>query len=217
MRSPVLLLMVAAAGYGSAAAQTPSPASQPSTHERLAARLPSAAVAAVESLIIRSSEEGLPIEPMVSKALEGAAKGAAPDRIAAAVRLERAELRDAQLLIQHAGAAPPVSAQEITIVSHALRRGVPGSLIEGMIAASPDGSRGQALHAVADLMVAGIQPDEAYRLITAALRAGRRGERLFDVARAVTQEIERGRSPATAVARVRATLPPEPPRSPSRP
>lgn len=200
-------------------AATALPAQEPGqAHARLADRVPGAALGPVESLIARSADDGLPVEPLIRKALEGAAKGAAPERIVAAVRLERAALRDAQLLLLHAGAVPPITASEIATVAQAVRRGVPASLIAALAAANPGQPRGLALHALADLMAEGVDADDAYGLVADAARAGVRGERLLDMARVVREEVERGRSVAEAVTRVRTSLPPEAPGPvPSRP
>src|SRR3712207_5038973 len=60
---------------------------QPATAQdpRLAARLDSTTRVEVESVLAVARRRGLPVEPLVQKALEGSSKGASGPRIVAAV------------------------------------------------------------------------------------------------------------------------------------
>lgn len=178
---------------------------------RLQGRLPPAAVAAVDSIVARARSEGLPEEPLIQKALEGQAKGASADRIAAAVAESLRRLRDARELLLRAGASAP-SPIELAGVSLALDRGLPEPVVHRLVAAQPGGPHGPALHAVADLMSHGFDSDSAAELIVQAVRAGLAGVRLLDVAGAAIQETQAGYSRPRALAVVRGRLPniPEP-------
>ena len=60
---------------------------------RLAGRVPPEVVAVVRGVVDSAAARGLPVEPLVQKALEGGAKGVPAERVIAAVRaLERALL-----------------------------------------------------------------------------------------------------------------------------
>jgi hypothetical protein len=64
---------------------------------RLVEHLPDAARMRIDSILDAARHAGLPTEPIVDRALEGAAKGAPPDLIVAAVTRLAGELRGVQL------------------------------------------------------------------------------------------------------------------------
>ncbi len=161
-----------------------------------------------------AAREGLPTEPLVQKALEGGAKHVSAPRIGAAAQEMLEQLRDARALLVRAGDAPPATAAEVTTIYAALKRGLPGPVVERVVAALPQEPRGSALHSVADLAAHGFDPDSSAGLIIDAARQGLRGERLLDVSTAVLHELQRGHSRAEALAVVRRELPnvPAPPK-----
>ncbi|HET7225809.1 MAG TPA: hypothetical protein VFK69_08860, partial [Candidatus Eisenbacteria bacterium] len=81
-------LLLGACAWACCAAPRPACAADP----RLARRLDAATAAAVESLMARADGEGLPTEPLVTTALEGASQRAGGRRIVTAVARERADL-----------------------------------------------------------------------------------------------------------------------------
>ena len=182
-----------------------SPLAAQSERDRLEGRVPAAAIPTVDSLVQLATREDLPTEPLVQKALEGGAKHQPAGRIAAAAQAMLGQLRDARALLVRAGDAPPATAAEVTTIYAALKRGLPGPVVERIVAALPQEPRGSALHAVADLATHHFEPDSAATLIIDAARQGLRGER---------HEVQRGHSRAEAVAVVRRQLPnvPSPPK-----
>src|SRR5437762_13406380 len=78
------------------AASPALPLAGQSVRGRLEGRIPSAAIPAVDSLIQFASQDGLPTEPLIQKALEGGAKHVAEPRIVAAVVLSLGQLCDAR-------------------------------------------------------------------------------------------------------------------------
>jgi hypothetical protein len=174
---------------------------------RLEGRIPSAAVAAVDSLVQVAAGEGLPTEPLVQKALEGGAKRVTTPGIVAAVATSVAQLRDARALLVAARDVPPATPLEITTVAWALRRGLPAPVVQRVVAALPDAPRAAALHAVADLVAHHFAPDSAADLIIAAIQQGLQRERLLDVSAAAVHEVQRGHTRAEALAIVRQELP----------
>ncbi len=191
------------------------PLAAQSVRGRLEGRIPSAAIPAVDSLIQFASQEGLPTEPLVQKALEGGAKHVAGPRIVAAVRLSLGQLRGARDLLVRAGDQPPVLPAELTTVAWALRRGLPEPLVERVAAALGRPPRAAAMHAVADLVAHRFDPDSAAGLIIEAVQAGVPRERLLDVSTAALQQVQRGHTHAEALATVRRQLPNLP--APSKP
>jgi len=202
-RRLVALLLAATAPLGAQGAR-----------ERLVGRVPPAAVRAIDSIVLLARGDGLPTEPLIQKALEGGAKGAAPDQIIAAVGASANQLRVARALLELANDSHPPEAPEVTAVAAALARGVSPQEAERLTTALPGEPMGPALHAVADLVGHGFAERASVDLIVEAARQGLRGLRLLDVAAAAVQSLQRGRTPENALATVRDDLPdiPLPPR-----
>ncbi len=194
--APVLALVLAASPLG---AQT--------LDMRLAGRVPAAAVPRIDSLVAQAVAESLPTEPLVQKALEGGAKGVQGELLLSGVRRALAQLRDARAILTRTAPARAGADGDVAAVSAALGRGLPRPLVERLLASLPAEPPGPVLHAEADLLGHGFPPDAAADLLVAAERRGLRGSRLLDVAVAASHELQRGRTPADALARVRAMLP----------
>jgi len=178
-----------------------------SVRARLEGRVPAAAIPTVDSLVQTARREGLPTEPLVQKALEGGAKHAAAPRVVSAVLVSLSQLRDAHDLLVRAHDEPPVTPGEVTTVAWALRSGLPPRVVERLVTALPSPPRGPAVHAVADLVEHHFDPDSSANLIVEAIGKGLHGERLHDVSVAALHEVQRGRTPAEALAMVRQELP----------
>jgi hypothetical protein len=180
---------------------------------RLTGRVPEVAIAPVDSVVRAAAADDLPTEPLVQKALEGAAKHAPPGQIVEAVAAHADQLRQARTLLQRSGGPAPTDG-EITSVAAAMVRGLPPPLAERIVTVLPDEPPGPALHAVADLEGHGFAEDAAVDLIVAAARVGLRGLRLLDVATAAVHELQRGATHDSALGTVRRALPdvPSPPK-----
>ena len=126
---------------------------------RLQGRLDTATLHQVTAYIDSSRSEGLPPEPLVQKALEGASKGATGDRILGAVRNLGSTMRTARHALGNGS-----TDREIIAGAAALRAG-----------AEPNGltdlrrARGAHLEVplavLADLVGLGVQVDRAYRSV----------------------------------------------------
>ena len=184
-----------------------APLAAQSARGRLEGRVPGAAIPVVDSLVQRALAEGLPAEPLIQKALEGGAKQVTAPRIVAAVQVSLGQLRDARDLLIRAGDEPPATPSEVTTVAWAVRRGLPGPVVERVVAALPRPPRASAMHAVADLAAHHFDPDSAADLIIAAIGQGLVRERLLDVSAAAAHELQRGHTHAEALALVRQELP----------
>jgi len=190
------------------------PLTAQSVQSRLEGRIPSDAVPVVDSLVQVALHEGLPSEPLVQKALEGGAKQVPSPRIVAAVQASLGQLRDAHELLVRAGDQPPIRAGEVTTVAWALRRKVPPSTVAHVVTELPHPPRAAAIHAIADLVAHGFDPDSSAGLIIAAVHGGLQRDRLLDVSTAALHEVQRGRTRDEAIAVVRQQLPnvPGPPK-----
>ena len=180
---------------------------------RLAGRVPEAALPAIDSMIAMAAAESLPTEPLVQKALEGSAKGVPPDRLVNGVRRGLVPLREARAIIARAAPGQPAPEGHVAAVAAALARGLNPTIVERLLTVAPSEPPAPALHAAADLVTHGFDPDSATDLLVEAHSKGLRGDRLLDVSMAADQELQRvgGRTHAEALASVRAMLPNVPP------
>jgi hypothetical protein len=95
-----------------------APATTRAQDPRLASRLPAPVLGRVEVVIDSARHAGLPVEPLVDRALEGASKRADGDRIVAAVRRLAGELAAARDAL-----GPTAGDPEIAAGASALRAG----------------------------------------------------------------------------------------------
>jgi hypothetical protein len=185
-----LVLVAALLAARAASAQDP----------RLEHRLDSTTLAAVGALMDSARSAGLPVEPLVQRALEGTAKHAEPDRIIAAVRRLAGELGVARTALGRES-----SPAELDAGASALRAGVrPEDLT--LLRQRRTQSLTVALAALTDLVTGGVPPDSAAAAVL-ALASRARDDQIADFRRAVERDIALGASPAAAAAvRVDATL-----------
>lgn len=127
---------------------------------RLSARLDPSTRDAVVRLIDSSRAIGLPTEPLVQKALEGASKGAAGDRIVAAVRLLSNNMTSVR-----AALGPEAREQEIVAGVAALRAGASTQSIHGLRIARGNRDVAVPLAVLADLVALGVEVDAAYQSV----------------------------------------------------
>jgi hypothetical protein len=170
-----------------------APRSSSAQEPRLVGRLPAAVRAQVDSLLDAARAAGLPTEPLVDRALEGAAKGAPPERILVAVTRLRDELRQARSSL-----GAEASPAELAAGASALRAG----------ASSEDLARlrelrmGQPLTMVAavlaDLVSAGVPSDTAIAAVFLLARDAADAD-YVSFRRNVQRDIALGASPAAAL------------------
>jgi len=160
---------------------------------RLQGRVPESVRGAIDAVVSGARADGLPTEPLVDRALEGASKGAEAQRILAAVqRLDR-ELRAARDALGLAS-----SPTEITAGASALRA---GALPEDL-ARLRETRAGQPLTVaaavLADLVAVGVPTDTAVTAVLVLAAAADDAEYM-----AFRQNVERdialGASPITAL------------------
>ena len=137
---------------------------------------------------------GLPMEPLVDKALEGATKRAAGARIQAAVssllgRLEVA--RDAL--------APNPTPRDITAGADALAFGATRDALKAMRAIRPNESVAVPLGVLTQLVASGVPVGRATRVVADLLRRGARDEQLIALNDDVRSYVAAGASPEVAL------------------
>ena len=137
---------------------------------RLAGHVPPAVVAQVQGLADTAVVRGLPVDPLVNKALEGAVKGAPPDRIVAAVRTVLQQLDLASDALRPVGVT---SANAIEAGAFAIAAGLDSGQV-ATVARSADRAHpaATALQVVATLVALGVPPGRGVGLVQATIRAG---------------------------------------------
>jgi len=150
---------------------------------------------AVQAVIDSAAANGLPTRPMVSKALEGSAKGAPAPRILAAVRLLSADLTIARNALG-------VEADEETLVAGvgALRVGAPAPYLRELRATHRGPSIAWPLAVLADLVSRGVPVDTAAGVILGLARAGAVDAAYTQLEEQVRQDVSAGVPPGTAAA-----------------
>jgi hypothetical protein len=170
-----------------------------------AARLDAPSRLAVQRILDSARAGGLPVEPLVSKVLEGSAKGAPGPRIVQVVRaLERA-LGDSRAAL---GAA--ATEAELVAGAAALQAGLaPGVLVELRRARGVRPLAGP-LVVLADLVTRGVPPAAASDAVLRLARANAADASFAALRRDVERDIAAGAAPAAAAALRAGSLAPAP-------
>jgi len=156
-------------------------------------RLDAEARPLVAGVIDSARAAGLPTEPLVQRALEGATKGAPDTLIVGAVRRLAADLGRARAALG-AGATPP----ELEAGAAALRAGA-GPAVLAQLRRSRRRTITVPLAVLTDLVASGVPVDSAAAAVL-ALAASARDADLIDFRRAVERDIALGAAPTAATA-----------------
>jgi hypothetical protein len=160
----------------------------------LASKLDSATEAAVSRTIEMARTRGLPVDPLIDKALEGFTKHAPSARIAAAVDalLKRLELsRDAL--------TPTFGAREIVAGADALAYGATREALASVRAGRRQASVAVPLAVLTQLVASGVPVARATTLVAELMRRGARDEQLIALSDVVRLDIASGASPEAAL------------------
>ena len=161
--------------------------------KRLAERLDPATAEEVWKVVEAAGAQGVPTDPLIVTALEGASKHARPERIVAAVRE-----RSAALLAAKEALGPESTAGEITAGAGALMSGVPRDTLVRLRQERPKGSLLVPLVVLADLVTRQVPVGTASMAVLHASRIGVHDADLLRLRSRVEGDIRRGVSPAAA-------------------
>lgn len=178
----------------------PELAAQGDVTARLAGRVPPPIAAAVSALADSARARGLPVAPLVDKALEGVVKGVPADRILPAVRTVLDQLDAASAALRGAGVTP-AGDDAIEAGGFALAAGLtPGDI--GAIARSADRSHptAVALQVAGALAAMGVPRAQTVGLVRGAIQSGRPVGDLVSLPGQVQAAMARGAPPAAAAA-----------------
>ena len=170
-----------------------------SIDQRLAGRVSPALGSLVVELGTAASARGLPIDPLIEKAIEGIAKGVPAERVATAVRLVATQLDTAAAALREGGAV--ADTLEIAAGEFAITAGLSGSDITAL---ARTGANAQALtvglRVAGTLAALGVPPAEDIGLVSATLRSGESSADLLLLPAHVQSEVAKGVTPAQAAA-----------------
>jgi hypothetical protein len=186
MRSVRHLALLAALS-GSAVAQ------QPAADDRLSGRLDASTRDQVVALVDSLKSEGLPTEPIIDRALEGAAKRADGSRIVAVVRGYAGHLRVARAVL-----GPASSPREIVAGANALKAGIKTEELQ-RIRAARDGIRyAVAFDVLTGLKNRSVPSDTAVRVIASLVKLAASDQQYVTLLDEIERAIAAGTPPAVA-------------------
>ena len=164
---------------------------------RLAAALPAPAAAQVTAQMDSAVAAGLPAEPLLQKALEGAVKGAPPALVVQAVRALRGRLAIARDRL-----GGDAAEADLVAGAAALYAGVEPETLTRLRRAAPDAPLAMPLVVLADLIGRGVPMGPAADAVVTMARAGVDDESFRGFRLMVEQDIRAGAVPLDA-ARIR--------------
>lgn len=159
---------------------------------RLAERLEPPVLAGVSRVVDSVRAVGLPTEPLVDKALEGASKRASGDRILTAVRGLAADLGAARAALgRRAGQS------ELIAGAAALRAGASRNDLS-RLRSEREGTLTVPLAVLANLMARGVPSDTASAVVISLAARGAPDAEFTELQREIERDIGTGASPAAA-------------------
>ena len=185
----LVVSLLGAAALLSLALVPPCSAQEP----RLEGRIPGPSRRAIDAVLDSARAAGLPTEPLVDRALEGAAKGADPDRIVAAVR----RLRD-ELALAYTALGPRSLEAEVVAGASALRAGARPEDLAYLRDLRADQPLTVAAATLADLVAVGVPVDTAVAAVIALAEASDDAQYIA-FRRNVERDIALGASPVAAL------------------
>ncbi len=148
---------------------------------------------AVRSIAADAAAHGLPVDPLVQKAIEGAAKGVPGDRVIAAVRALAGRLAEAMAAVRQGGVPTPTG-QVVEGGADALNA---SDLVR---VSQPPHDPALTLRVTATLAALGVPPKQALQLVQKMISDGRSPSDLLGLPGQVQAGVARGATPAQAAA-----------------
>jgi hypothetical protein len=155
--------------------------------------------AVVESLGVAAAARGLPVDPVIEKAIEGSAKGIPAERVTTALRVVVDQLDTAAASLREGG----ISGDTIAIAAgeFAISAGLHGrDITELARTGRPAADVTVGLRVAGTLAALGVPPLESVKLVSAELRLGRPPADLLALPGRVETEVAHGATPAQAAA-----------------
>lgn len=179
------------------AASTAWAGDEASDEARIHARLSGEAARQVSAVVREARAMGLPTDPLIARAFEGASRGADDAGLVAGVRRQASALAAARTSL---GVASP--SDEIVAGASALLAGVPADSLSRLRAVRPGGSLVIPLVVLCDLVARGVPVNVASVAVVTAARAGATDGALLRIRERIHTRIENGGAPATSTGEV---------------
>jgi len=166
---------------------------------------------AVQRIAADAAAQGLPIDPLVQKAIEGAAKGVPGDRVIAAVRALAGRLGQSMAAVRDGGVSTP-GGDVVQGGADALNAGLTGREISDLVRVSgPPQDPTLTLRVAATLAALGVPAKQVLTLLQGLISDGRSQSDLLGLPGQVQTGVAQGATPAQAaagLARAAGGLPP---------
>jgi hypothetical protein len=196
-RTPLLMRLAPAIVLAALARAAAAQGTAASTTAGLSERLDARTAATVQAIVDSAAANGIPTNPLVAKALEGAAKHASGERIAQAVRSLAGDLAVVSGVLGRDSDEGTLSA-----AVGALRAGTSPADLRALHAARPGAALAWPLTILANLVSLGVPADTAAGIVLELARAGAADAAYTAFERQVRHDISAGVPPgAAAVAR----------------
>ena len=155
---------------------------------------------AVQVIAADAAAQGLPVDPLVQKAIEGAAKGVPGDRVIAAVRVLAGRLGQSMAAVREAGVAAP-GGDVVEGGADALNAGLTGRQVSDLVRVSrPPHDPALTLRVAATLAALGVPAKQTLALLQGLISDGRSPSDLLGLPGQVQAGVARGATPAQAAA-----------------
>lgn len=165
---------------------------------RLLERVPANMVDSVQRIAQDAAAHGLPVEPLLLKAIEGSAKSVSAERVIAAVRVLAARLGESRNALREAGIPAP-SPEAVESGADALNAGLNASQVRDLGRVSrPPYDPVVTLQVVAALTALGVPAPQGVRLMAHMIHAGREPKDLLELPNEVQISMARGATAAEA-------------------
>ena len=165
---------------------------------RLDGRVPPEVTRAVHDIAAATAARGLPVEPLIDKAIEGGAKRVPADRVIAAVRALANRLDEARRALHDGGIETP-GADVVEGGAYALSAGLgPRQTSELVRISRPPYDPATSLRVAATLAALGVPPKQTLDLMESMIAAGRSPSDLLDLPSAVQTSVAQGATPTQA-------------------
>jgi hypothetical protein len=165
---------------------------------RLEGRVPPSVARAVQGIAQDARARGLPVEPLIQKAIEGGAKGVPADRVIAAVQLLAARLDEARSALRDAGIQHPTP-ETLESGAYGLSAGLSARQVRDLGRVSrPPYDPALTLRVAATLSALGVPSERGLQLMEHMIKAGRGPSDLLDLPSEVQVGMARGATAAEA-------------------